>query len=781
VIVMRASTRLLGPGVGLMVLVGGTALGQQAMIQPATVLEARTAEGEDPGQAFHLTGERVDITVDRQYATFKTTQTWQNETPHTLEGRFVARFGEGAQITGFAYWNGERKIVGEVFEKEVAQEVYADVTGIGRDPGLFEQLGEGAFSFRVFPITAGENKRVEVSGGRYLPLAGDRLTLDVPLAGGPAEVVVRLGDDLHIDPAQVTSPTHQLDVSRDGNAVVVRTSSRKASALVLHARLARPAWTPRLVIHKDAGQDAYAVLSMTAPQVAKAGAIAAKDVTIVLDHSGSMEGEPMEQAKKAAASLVGRLRPGDRVNVIRFDDDVDPLWTRPRALDDKLRAEALAFIADTRSDGGTDIARALAAALAAQHADQRPHVVLFFTDGQSDSAAALAAARKDQGDARVFTVGIGSGVEKPLLARLASEKRGRFTFIASAEAIDREVGRLYDRIDEPVLVDVKIEADGLVLSRTYPRSLPDLARGEELVVAGRLRGEGPVTVTISGLQGGKPVRFTTTATVPREAEARWAGRLWAQSRVGDLLEEIAEKGEDKAGELKNEAIELALAYALVTPYTSFLAIPEEELTDTARATLADARARRAQIQKAHKDALALSRQAMPPGDPILSVRAPRDARQVTARFPFGLVKDLEWDAAEERWSVRFLVPVSVPDGLYQAEVVIVHRDGTIELGHAEYTIDSSAPDFVVELVPLPDGSVYVEVTVREAADEVTVLLVGDGALATAARTTLEPMNGRRGRATVWSGVLLPGQAEALRVVVADAAHNEADQLVPLAR
>jgi Ca-activated chloride channel family protein len=163
------------------------------------------------------------------------------------------------------------------------------------------------------------------------------------------------------------------------------------------------------------------------------------------------------------------------------------------------------------------------------------------------------------------------------------------------------------------------------------------------------------------------------------------------------------------------------------------------------------------------------------------VRAPRDARQVTARFPFGLVKDLEWDAAEERWSVRFLVPVSVPDGLYQAEVVIVHRDGTIELGHAEYTIDSSAPDFVVELVPLPDGSVYVEVTVREAADEVTVLLVGDGALATAARTTLEPMNGRRGRATVWSGVLLPGQAEALRVVVADAAHNEADQLVPLAR
>src|SRR2546430_13644686 len=135
-------------------------------------------------------------------------------------------------------------------------------------------------------------------------------------------------------------------------------------------------------------------------------------------------------------------------------------------------------------------------------------------------------------------------------------------------------------------------------------------------------------------------------------------------------------------EFKNEVIELGLAYNLVTPYTSFLAVPASELNGEQAMTLQQMREQRAKVVAANADAAALSRKNMPPGDPLLTVNAPRDALQVTAYFPFGLVRDLKWDDKLEKWTLRFLMPVGVPDGDYQATVLIVRRDKTIELAKA---------------------------------------------------------------------------------------------------
>src|SRR6266851_3790120 len=167
-----------------------------------------------------------------------------------------------------------------------------------------------------------------------------------------------------------------------------------------------------------------------------------------------------------------------------------------------------------------------------------------------------------------------------------------------------------------------------------------------------------------------------------------------------------------APEFQNEVIELGLAYNLVTPYTSFLAVPERELNGAQAATLTDLRAQRARIVAAHSDAAALSRTIMPPGDPVLTVKAPKDALQVTAYFPFGLVKDLAWDEKLEKWVLRFLVPVGVPDGGYEATVLIVRRDGSVEVAKACYTIDSKEPDFEVEAKKVA-GLVFVRVRSSE--------------------------------------------------------------------
>jgi Ca-activated chloride channel family protein len=309
------------------------------------------------------------------------------------------------------------------------------------------------------------------------------------------------------------------------------------------------------------------------------------------------------------------------------------------------------------------------------------------------------------------------------------------------------------------MVDVEVTG----AKQIYPQTIPDLSRGEELVVAARLTKD--ATITVSGIVDGKKVTRTVDVQLPKEERRAWVGRMWAGSRVEHLLEEIALLGETE--ELTNEAIELSLAYNLVTPYTSFLAIPEEELTDSVAQTLADARAKKLKIQQAHKDALALSRDDMPPGDPVLTVHAPEDAQQVTAYFPFGLVKDLGWDAQEESWKVRFLVPNTVPDGVYQAKVVIVRADGTIEMAKATYTIDSTEPDFVVELSQEADGT-KLRVTCTAGVAMVTVALVSDPQV----RVTLVDLGGG-----VFEGVIAAPAGSELRVVAADSARNEADQLV----
>ncbi|MEZ4401594.1 MAG: VIT domain-containing protein [Kofleriaceae bacterium] len=714
------------------------------------MLEAVNPTAGEPATPLPMVATSVAIKIDRQFADATLTQTFVNRSGDRLEGRYQLALGEGAKVSGFAYWNGARKIVGEVFEKEVAAEVYGEITGIGRDPGLFEQVGEGAFAFRVFPIEPKEEKKIEVKFGRYLTRQGDHFQYRLPLGDAEASVALAIADERAI--TSVTSSTHALVKTATGY------TARGKGDLVIDVQVADRPLVAHATLHRDAGQDAYVVLSMTAPDDASTK-VAPKDVTLVIDHSGSMQGDPMAHALAAADQVIARLKPEDRINVLMFDDSVDALYDKPRPVTEAVRAEAAAYVAKIQSDGGTEIALALDKALAAQTKDDRPDFILFLTDGQSDAQAALKVATADAGDARVYTIGLGSGVEKPLLARLAAEKRGRFTFIPDVSAVEHAVVEVFERIDHPVMIDLEVAG----AQRMYPRTLPDLARGEELTVMARLPKDGDLVVR--GTIDGKRVERRLHVALPATERRAWVGRQWAGARVEDLLQQIALHGE--TDELKNEVIDLALAYNLVTPFTSFLALPEEELTEATAQTIADARARKKAIRDAHKDAAALSRDDMPPGDPVLSIRAPKDARQVTARFPFGLTKDLEWDTHDEQWKVRFLVPKDVVDGLYTAQVVIVRADGTIELAQAEYKIDSTEPDFLVTMTQT-DAGVVVRVTASAGVKSVILGGITDPTL----RVTFAEVAPGEFEAVLPLGV----GAHDVRIVAADSARNEADQV-----
>ncbi len=740
----------------LILLPGGEAAAQSEF-------EVRTTEGE--AAAMRLSDERIRTVIEGQYSTTTVRQTYINETRNQLEGRYLITAGEGARVQGFAYWNGETKIVGDVYEKEVARQVYEEVTGLGRDPGLLEQVGEGSFAFRVFPIAVGEKKPIEVSLGKWLPRAEGVVEYRMPITNNKANIEVSIRDERGIE--GITSPSHSVSKSAGKNGeTIIRASSAKAGTkeFVLRYRPNVAPWQLTSYLHKDKGHDGYLAVTLATPKGVSKAKVTSKDVTLVLDRSGSMAGAPIANAKLAAIEVVSRLAKGDRVNVVLFDDSVESLYKLPQEVNDDVRAEVTTYIQAVHDSGGTDIAGALRYSLQAQTRDALPNIIMFLTDGQSSTQDAIAAAKADVGDSRIFTIGVGSGVEKALLSRIAKEKRGRFTYIESPKAIGSRIQRLYAQIESPVMVDVEMVVDGVSLSRRYPRSMPDLYKGDELRISTRVRGGGTAKILVRGTIAGKPVEFRTSTQIA-PSSAPWVGRLWAESRVDDLLEEIALQGE--TDELKNEVVKLATAYNFASPYTSFLAIPESELTAASKQTLLDARERKAKILAAHRDAAALSRSAMPPGDPILKVKAPRNAKQVTAYFPFGLEKDLHYDADSEHWKVRFLVPKSVVDGEYQVKVVIAHANGRVEMATIPYTIDSSGPDIKIE-TEVVGKFALVRVSSTEALRRATVLTSSGKRIDLKLSADRMSLEGK---------VLLGEGSHELKVVVSDRARNESEARV----
>lgn len=740
---------------------------------PAAGLDARSEDG-GTNASLPLVEESVRVRIDDGHAAAIYDDVFQNEVPARLEGNYHLFVGEGATATGFAYWNGEEKIVGEIFEREAARNVYEAMTGLHRDPGLLEQAGEGAFSFRVFPIAPGEKKHVQVSTSRWIPRRDGALEWRARLSRADAKVTVEVADARGI--ASLDSPTHELALERTSPTAWRATAVKPKGTgdeIVLEYALASAPLTLTAQTHHDAGQPAFFTATIAAPKLPSTAARPPSDVTIVLDRSGSMGGDSIVSARAAAKALVERLQPKDRVNVIMFDDKVDALFPAPKELTDAVRRDVDKFIDAIEVRGGTDIAAALARALSSQIKDDRPDVVLFLTDGQSDGPAAMKVANADASDARVFTVGIGDGVDKPLLTRLASIKHGRFTFVRDPRAVRDEFPKVLSQLEDPAIADARLSVEGGVqLDRVYPKTLGDLFPGDELRVFGRANGATQAKLVLEGKVNGAPRRFETTIDPATNAARPWVARGWARARVDDLLEQASESGASE--ENTNETVELGLAFELVTPFTSFLAIPEAEMTAAAKNAVGSMRDRRKAILAAHKDAAALSRMNMPPGDPVLKVRAPRDAKRVTAAFPFGVSQDLAWDEFSESWMTRFLVPKDAVDGSYDVPVVIVQADGSVTATVAHYTIDARSPEVTVD-ARVVDGGVELRVMCDEPAMEVRAVGVGVAGSAIA----LAAGDGGRDHRTFLGKVALAPGKHRLRVVVADAARNETEKLVEI--
>jgi Ca-activated chloride channel family protein len=527
----------------------------------------------------------VEITIADQVATTKIDQVFRNDNDFAVEGTYLFPLPDEAAIERFVmYVNGE-PLEGKVLDRDEARAIYESIVRQNRDPALLEYVGRDCFQASIFPISPHEEKRIQIEYRQVLPMDQGLVEYVYPLSTErfspqPIEdvaVTVYLSSK---DPLKaVYSPSHDVSVTRpDDYHATLSYEARDVLPdrdFVLYYTVSTAEFGLNLLTYRPHGEDGFFLLLVAPPVEAGDREVVAKDVIFVLDTSGSMEGEKIEQARNALIFVLDHLNGEDRFAIVAFNSAITTYADELQPASE--RAAARKYVEGIAAGGSTDLDGALRRALElADNAGGRPQVVLFLTDGlptvgEQEPAVILENARARSGEnVRLFPFGVGYDVNSALLDSLAQENHGASAYVLPGENLEERVSAFYSKITSPVLAGLTLDLGGIVVEDAYPNPLPDLFLGSQLVLVGRYRGSGRVTVTLRGTVNGEARSYVYEGLdFPEEDTNRdFLPRLWATRKIGYLLSEIRLHSEDK--EIIDEIVALSLRYGVITPYTSFL-------------------------------------------------------------------------------------------------------------------------------------------------------------------------------------------------------------------
>ncbi|HEX8851817.1 MAG TPA: VIT domain-containing protein, partial [Gemmatimonadaceae bacterium] len=536
------------------------ALAAQGTIIPRPCLPIRPCP-QPVSWGVERTASNVRVTLQDRVLHYEVDERFVNRGGGIAEADYVFPLPNDAAFQDLKLSIDGELVAGETMSADKARGIYEEIVRRQRDPALVEWMGQGMLRARIFPIRPGEEKRVVVRFDAIAKREGDALRIDYRRGAANAGVVppVRI---LPVDDAssrdresetfsltvpddgrygEPYSPTHRL-VRRSSSgriSVEAEGSTREVTVLVPLRQSDEPAVT--VLAHATSEDERFALITLTPP--ARRTARTPRDVTLVLDVSGSMSGRKLEQAKAAGRQVLGTLGEGDRFRLIDFSTDVrtfrdDFVAATPA----NLRA-AQRYLDELEAEGSTNISGAIDAALEPETPAGRLPLVLFLTDGaptvgETRPEAIAERAAKERGRARVFTFGVGADVNAALLERLALEAHGTASFVRPNEDVERAVGVVASRLTDPVVTDLRVRADGVKLDRVLPNGPIDLFAGQDLVLLARYQGDGPATIRFTGSSASGPVEWTQRVEMPeRERGNAFVPRLWATQRVGWLAAE----------------------------------------------------------------------------------------------------------------------------------------------------------------------------------------------------------------------------------------------------
>jgi Ca-activated chloride channel family protein len=531
----------------------------------------------------------VNVTIGDQYARTVVDQVFLNDAPFVLEGTYIFPMPSDASVSKFSMFADGEELAGKVLDKDEARGIYEQIVRRLRDPALLEYVGEGMFRARVYPIPAARSgvpgeKRIKLSYEQVISCEGGVCRFVYPLntekfSASPLQSVavsVRINSERPIK--SVYSPTHQIAVNRisdyEVSASFEASNVRPDKDFILYYTLSEEDFGVSLLTYKVPGEDGFFML-LASPKYEQNKTIP-KDIVFVLDTSGSMAGEKLAQAKGALKFCLNNLNSADRFDVVSFNSDVSRFSESLLAAEPAKIKDSLSFVDRIESAGGTDINSALLAALKLTGDNsQRPRMIIFLTDGlptvgTTEVERILSNADSAGGNGtRIFSFGVGFDVNTHLLDQLSGQSSGVSEYVLPGEDIEVSVSSFYAKVKNPVLSDIQLTFSNVVVKETYPRQLPDLFSGSQLIVFGRYSGGGGSLVTLEGSTGEKTESYSYEVSFPEEEGGNdFIPRLWASRKIGYLLDEIRLHGENK--ELVDSIIALSLKYGIMTPYTSFL-------------------------------------------------------------------------------------------------------------------------------------------------------------------------------------------------------------------
>ncbi len=540
----------------------------------------------------------VSVRIEDQVAVTEVDQVFYNPHPLQLEGTYLFPIPRGGQLDRFSMDIDGRAAEAELLDAAKARRLYEEIVREQRDPALLEYSGRGLYRLRIFPIPPRSEKRIRLRYTQLLtsdnglveylyPLNTEKFSA-APLNSVSVKVEITSTEPL----GPLYSPSHEVEIRRrDARHAVIGYEDKSVRPDTDFQLFFGPAGgesiNGRLLAFNDGREEGFFLLMLSPRADVAAGRVLPKDLVFVLDTSGSMaERAKMAQAKKALHFCLANLEGGDRFEIVRFSTEAEALFSalRPATAANIRRADE--FVEGLKPIGGTALAEALDLALRPLHgraASGRPCMVVLITDGkptvgETGEEAILRQVKKAAGDetVRIFSFGVGSDINTHLLDRLTAETRAASQYVLPEEDIEVKVSSFFEKISLPVLVSPRLSAGGPVrLGKMAPAALPDLFKGEQLLILGRYEGSGRSDITLRGSVNGRAENWVYQVTFPEEAkEHDFIPRLWASRRIGYLLDQIRLNGEEK--ELRDEVVELARRYGIVTPYTAFLILEDEE-------------------------------------------------------------------------------------------------------------------------------------------------------------------------------------------------------------
>lgn len=527
---------------------------------------------------------RVDVTITDQVAQTRVDQVFVNDTDRELEGMYIFPLPEDAAISNFAMYVDGKRWEGKLLSKEEARRIYEDTVRRRRDPALLEYIGRGAFQAQVYPIPARAERRIQIEYTQVAPRTDDLVRFVYPLSTEKlsAQPLQQLSIHVRISGREaikaIYSSSHDVALARRGETIAEAsyeaTNVRPDKDFVLYYSLSASELGASLLTYHPAGEDGYFLLLVAPRSEVQAAQVAAKDVVLVLDTSGSMQGDKIIKAKNALRFVLDRLNAHDRFSLITFNTSV--VRFREGLLTVKDREAAHRYVDGLNAAGSTNINGALLEALTVVD-PERPTIVIFLTDGLPTTGVvdggrivdnvSKAAARS----VRLFSFGVGYDVNTTLLDQLAANQRGASAYVKPGENLEEAVSSFYATISRPVLTDLALDFGGIRVADLYPTPLPDLFAGSQLVVVGRYRTSGVSTLTLKGRVNEQNQQFNySNLSFPQQtsADTAFIARLWATRRIGYLLTHMRLNGSNK--ESIDEVVSLSLRYGIITPYTSYL-------------------------------------------------------------------------------------------------------------------------------------------------------------------------------------------------------------------